>query len=158
MMSRKRGAFPGAGSRDSEAHQTEIAAAGDLPGQFLAFAAMGGVATAAHFAVLALLVESFGTAPIPASVAGCLTGMVTGYLLNYRFTFRSRKRHHEAFAKFALVAVVGLSINTAIMTVGVEWLALHYLASQVVATGLTLIWNFIANRLWTFREGPHAER
>ena len=157
-MSRKRRVFPGAGSRGSEAHPTEIAAADDLPGQFLAFATVGGVATAAHFAVLALFVESFGTEPIPASVAGYLTGMVTGYLLNYRFTFRSRKRHHEAFAKFTMVAVVGLSINTAIMTVGVEWLALHYLASQVVATGLTLIWNFIANRLWTFREGPHAER
>jgi putative flippase GtrA len=28
--------------------------------------------------------------------------------------------------------------------------ALNYLACQVVATGLVLLWNFAANRLWTF--------
>jgi putative flippase GtrA len=29
---------------------------------------------------------------------------------------------------------------------------LHYLAAQVVATAFVLVWNFAANRLWTFEE------
>ncbi|MDD3517098.1 MAG: GtrA family protein [Chromatiales bacterium] len=132
--------------------------AGRLSTQFLTFATVGGIATAAHYAVLALLVEMFDVAPVPASALGYLAGMVTGYLLNYRFTFRSNKRHHEAFARFALVAMMGLLLNTAIMTVGVIWLGLHYLPSQIIATGLTLFWNFAANRIWTFREDAHAER
>ena len=121
-----------------------------LSKQFVVFTIMGGIATAVHYLLLIALVEGPNVAPVPASIAGYVAGAITGYLLNYYITFRSRKCHFEAFAKFALVAILGLGINTAIMAIGTGWLAVHYILSQMLATGLTLVWNFIANRLWTF--------
>ncbi|MFA7282105.1 MAG: GtrA family protein, partial [Sterolibacterium sp.] len=71
--------------------------------------------------------------------------------LNYRYTFRSDKKHSEAVFKFAVVALIGMLLNTLFMWLGVEMLAMHYLLSQVVTTGLVFIWSFAANRCWTFR-------
>ncbi len=49
------------------------------------------------------------------------------------------------------VALVGLGINTAIMYGLTHYTGLHYLLCQVLATGVVLGWNFLANRFWTFR-------
>lgn len=121
-----------------------------LPTQFLVFATVGGIATAAHYLLLIALVDGLHVAPVPASIAGYLAGAITNYILNYYITFRSHKPHQETITRFALVATLGLGLNTAIMGIGIHWLALHYLLSQLLATGLTLLWNFIANRFWTF--------
>ena len=121
-----------------------------LSKQLIVFTTMGGIATVVHYLLLTVLVEVLHVAPVPASIAGYVAGAVTNYLLNYYITFRSYQRHYQALAKFALVATLGLGLNTAIMAIGTGWLALHYILSQMLATGLTLVWNFTANRLWTF--------
>ena len=64
--------------------------------------------------------------------------------------FKLQMAHAEAVIKFAVVAIAGLSLNTATMfafTTTMQW---HYLLSQVLATCVVLIWNFAANRAWTF--------
>ena len=121
--------------------------------QFFSFTGVGFASAIGHYGLLISLVQGLGVAPVPASVAGALLGAWINYSLNYRFTFRSKKRHRESVAKFAVVATVGLLLNTAFMWIGVDWLGVHYLISQVVTTGLVLIWSFLANRYWTFHVG-----
>jgi putative flippase GtrA len=106
--------------------------------------------------VLIVLASGFGVNAVLASAVGSVAGAIINYLLNYEVTFRSTKRHSEAAIKFAAVAVVGLGINVLAMTVCVDWIHLHYLPSQVVATGLVLLWNFSANRIWTFKDTPQT--
>ncbi|MDW7646141.1 MAG: GtrA family protein [Desulfuromonadales bacterium] len=118
--------------------------------QFLVFSAVGAVGTTSHFVVLFLLVQFAGTPPVPASVAGFVVGAVVNYWLNYLITFRSHKPHGPTFTKFLVVALVGLGLNTLIMAIGTMWL--YYLFSQALATGLVLVWNFLCNRFWTFKE------
>jgi putative flippase GtrA len=77
---------------------------------------------------------------------------VISYLLNYRFTFRSTKQHREALSKFFVVAAVGFVLNGAIMAGLTGPAGLHYLPAQLVTTGVVLIWTFLCNRFWTFRE------
>ncbi|MGE0278565.1 MAG: GtrA family protein [Nitrospiraceae bacterium] len=115
------------------------------------FAAMGLVATAIHFAVLITLVQISGMAPVSASTLGFITGAAVNYLLNYHFTFKSRKPHTEAAAKFLIVALCGLTLNSSLMYIGTEVLSVQYLISQAAATILVLLWNFTANYLWSFR-------
>jgi putative flippase GtrA len=119
--------------------------------QFLGFAAVGVVGTAAHFATLLVLVQKFRLDPVWSSVIGFIVGAVVNYLLSYRVVFRSRKRHVEAMGQFFTVAGVGLLLNAAIMAFAVQVLNLHYLLSQILATGMVLLWNFAGNRFWTFR-------
>lgn len=118
--------------------------------QFVRFFGVGCLSAVGHYGLLIFLVQIAGAAAVPASAAGALLGAWINYSLNYRFTFRSAKRHAESVSKFAVVASVGLLLNTLFMWIGVELLGVHYLASQIVTTGLVMIWSFAANRLWTF--------
>jgi putative flippase GtrA len=126
--------------------------------QFLVFAAVGAVGTLAHYTVLVALVHFAGTDAAHASAAGFVAGAAVNYALNYSVTFRSRAPHLRAIPRFMLIAVVGLCLNTAIVALGVGALDLHYLLAQMVATGLVLIWNFVANRAITFGESTHGSR
>jgi putative flippase GtrA len=76
--------------------------------------------------------------------------MVINYILNYRITFKSRKRHREAATKFFLVAGCALALNTALMHALADVMRLHYLLAQALTTVLVLLWNFAANHWWTF--------
>ncbi len=119
--------------------------------QFLGFAAVGVVGTAAHFSTLLILVQKFQADPVWSSVIGFIVGAAVNYFLSYRVVFRSRKRHVEAMSQFFSVAGVGLLLNAAIMAFAVQTLGWHYLVSQILATGTVLLWNFAGNRFWTFR-------
>lgn len=123
--------------------------------QFLFFAAVGAIGTAAHYALLLALVQGPGVNPVSASAAGAALGALVNYLLNYRFTFRSRQAHRNTAPKFFFLAAVGLGLNTLLMALGVNVLHWHYLLVQIFATGLVLIWNFFGNRIWTFRRQHH---
>ena len=126
--------------------------------QFASFAVIGAVGTGVHFAVLVALVAGLAWSPVLATSIGAVCGALTNYFLNYRLTFRSRKRHSEAIVKFMVVAAIGLGINAAIVKFGVQWAGLHYLAAQVIATGVVLVWGFLANRVWTFQgDAQNAE-
>ena len=124
--------------------------------QFASFVGVGFASAIGHYGLLISLVQGFGVEPVRASVAGALLGACINYALNYRYTFRSNKRHRESVIKFAIVATVGLALNTLFMWLGVHLLAVHYLLSQVLTTGLVLFWSFGANRFWTFRTDESA--
>jgi putative flippase GtrA len=119
---------------------------------FVRFAGVGVIGTLAHYVTLVLLVEIFGAGPVTASSSGYLVGALINYLLNYFYTFRSNRRHIEALPRFYLVAAVGFVFNGTIMFLLVRLLNVNYLVAQIVATTIVLVWNFIANKIWTFTE------
>jgi len=124
--------------------------------QFLAFSVAGAIATTVHFLVLAIAVQLFSFGPVIGSIAGYITGAVVNYLLNYHVTFNSRNRHMETSIKFCVIVLSGLCLNTVIMFFLTQ--NLHYLLSQAIATATVLIWNFLCNRFWTFRESNLAKQ
>lgn len=119
--------------------------------QFILFATVGIVGTAGQYLALFVLVEGNILEKVPASIAGFTVGAVINYFLNYRFTFNSKKSHREAIIKFFIVAIIGAAINTTLFYIGIQLLHLYYMLAQVVATAIVLLWNFIANKLWTFK-------
>lgn len=123
-----------------------------LKRQFLCFTLVGGVGTAAHYAVLISMVSGMGINPVISTTAGFMAGMVINYLLNRRYTFFSRRAHREAFWRFVTVAFVGMLINSTAMAVFNLGLNIHYLAAQVMATALVLSWNFLGSRYWVFND------
>jgi len=118
--------------------------------EFFLFAAIGVVGTAGHFLTLVFLVECAGVSAVVATTAGFIVGALINYFLNYHFTFKSDKAHREAMLKFFMVALIGAGMNMLIVFMGVEIMAIHYLLVQLVASSIVLIWNFSANKLWTF--------
>ena len=122
-----------------------------LARQFSSYVGIGLGAAAIHYSVLIALVELAGVQPVLAALIGYSTGGILSYRLNRAHTFGSERPHSEAIWRFTLVAGVGFILTYAAMFLFVDVLHQPYLAAQVVTTGLTLIWNFSANRFWTFR-------
>lgn len=117
---------------------------------FLRFAMVGAVATAAHYAVLVALVQFAGIGPVIATVCGFAVGAVVSYTLNRRYTFAVRPEFMRGFLKFAAVVGIGALLNAAIVAFFVN-AGLYYLVAQVIATGVVFIWNFAGARLIVFR-------
>ncbi|WP_083200390.1 GtrA family protein [Thauera phenolivorans] len=126
-----------------------------LGSQAIRFLCVGGAATALHYLVMILVVQLQIARPVGASSVGFLVGAIFNYLANRHFTFRSTKRHREAFPRFALVATSGLAINASIVWLIHDLMSMHYLLGQVIATLGTLVWNYTLNRMWTFASSAH---
>lgn len=119
--------------------------------KFIRFAMVGVVGTAAHYSVMATLIEVWGVSITVATTCGFLVGSLVNYVLNRRFTFDSDSSHAAAFPRFLAVGSVGAVINWIVVTQLLHHFAIHYLVAQAIATCTVLIWNFGVNYLWTFR-------
>jgi putative flippase GtrA len=122
--------------------------------QFQAFSLVGVAAAVVHYGTLVGLVEGVGAGPVPATLAGYVLGGLVSYALNRRYAFRSDRPHAQAGWRFALVAGIGFGLTWLAMALFTGRLGWPYLPSQVLTTGLVLVWSFLANRLWTF---AHAD-
>jgi len=119
--------------------------------QFMFFTAIGAIGTAGHYATLVFLVEVLHTPPVTASTFGFIVGAVINYFLNYHLTFHSHKPHRVALTKFLLIAITGAGLNTGLMYLFINLLGLHYFISQLLATGIVLLWNFLFSKYWAFQ-------
>lgn len=120
--------------------------------QLVAFTGVGSFAAVGHYGALIGAVELLAVGPVAAALAGYLVGGVISYALNRRYTFRSRRDHAVAVPRFMVVAAVGFVLTGLVMAALTGTLGLHYLPAQLATTGIVLVWSFLANRLWTFRE------
>jgi len=116
---------------------------------FVRFLLVGGLVTALHYALLILLVQVGGLGATLASSLGFAGSAIVNYLLNRRFTFASDTPHIAALPRFATVALIGLTLNAAVMASLVQ-LHVVYLLAQAVATVATVLWNYVLNVRWTF--------
>jgi len=119
--------------------------------QLTKFAGVGAIGIVVQYLLLITAVEFYGAPAVTISIVGFVLGALINYVLNYRYTFQSRRKHSETATKFFFIAAIGVGINGALMLVAVQQLGLHYLASQIFGTAIVFFWNFIANRYWTFR-------
>jgi|HubBroStandDraft_1064217.scaffolds.fasta_scaffold637453_1 putative flippase GtrA len=119
-------------------------------GRISRFLVVGGTATAVQYIVLVACVRALSLAPVVASAIGFALSSVLNYYLNYRLTFRSSRAHVSALPRFLLIAGIGLIANSVAMWLLTKSAHLGYLLSQVLTTALVLIWNYTANRKWTF--------
>ncbi len=122
-----------------------------LAREFLCYAGVGLLAALCHYAVLIAAVELLAVRPAAGAMCGFLVGGLVSYSSNRRWTFESDRAHETAVPRFALVAFVGFLLTGVFMSAFTELLRLHYLPSQVLTTGLVMIWTFLGNRYWTFR-------
>lgn len=118
--------------------------------QALAYATAGMVGTAAHFAVLIVLLQGLLSDVVIASTLGAIIGALVNYALAHRKVFKSQLQHRVALPKFAVVASIGVGINAAVLAAIAK--PLGPLAGQLLASGAVLSSGFILNRIWSFRE------
>jgi putative flippase GtrA len=103
-------------------------------------------------------VEWLDADPVLASVCGFAISAVFGYVMSHRYTFASAVPHRLAVMRFCAVVGVGLLLNALLMQLLYRYLHWHYLLAQVLTTGGTMLWHFIAHRWWTFEAAESTGR
>ena len=128
--------------------------------KFLKFGVVGASGIVIHGGLLYLLRDVVGINQFLANVIGFVAAASSNYVLNRVWTFRSRETQVGVeYLKFILVSVVGLGINT-----GSLWLLTRLIPAWsgegdwrfyilwAVAVGITTLWNFFGNMLFTFKQ------
>lgn len=127
--------------------------------QFVKFAVVGAIGTVVNLAVLKLTLVLWGqfSESTPFAVEAFASGLafavavVNNYLLNRWWTFRSSGTMGAEFLKFLVVSIAGLALNELVFYVFRAQLELHVMVSQLLAIACVLPFNFIVNKLWSFR-------
>jgi len=130
-------------------HAQQTLAANHQVRRFVRYAAVGAVATAAHYAVLAGLVESRWLAPPPAAAVGAWIGAQVAFAGNAWLTFTGAPATFGAWLRFQATALLGALISFSIVAAGVG-AGLHYLVAQMIATLVALFVTYEINRRWSF--------
>lgn len=115
----------------------------------LRYAAVGALATAAHYALLWWLVERCGWLAWLGAGAGAALGAQVAFVGNRWFTFGHAGALWSAWWRFQLTALGGGLASMTIVALGTR-LGLHYLLAQALATVLVLVLTYAVNRRWAF--------
>ncbi|UTF61122.1 GtrA family protein [Gilvimarinus sp. DA14] len=118
--------------------------------QVTRFLLVGGTATVLQYVFLIILAELTALPKVACSAAAFALSAVYNYLANYYFTFQATQKHSESSIKFAFVVALGLGLNTLVFYIA-DALLPHYLLAQLIATGVTLVSNFLLHKFWIYR-------
>jgi len=129
--------------------------------QFGKFAAVGFLNTAIDFGILNFLIAltgvSKGVGIIPINTTSFSIALVNSYFWNKEWVFPGRKQAN--FALFVAVTLIGLSINSGIVYVLTTYISPIVVESdklwanlaKVLATAISLFWNFAGYKLIVFK-------
>ena len=105
------------------------------------------------------LVKYAGLAPVLANATGFVFAAGQNFVLNRRLTFPESRglAPSRQLTRFFFVSLVGLAINLPVFLFVdsslCPYLGHHsYKVAKLFAVGVVLVWNFLANRLWTFSD------
>lgn len=125
--------------------------------QFIKFGMVGTSGMVVDLGLLVLLVEVVRVPVLVANNVAFLAAVASNYVWNRRWTFRStHPKIARQFGSFLLVSLVGLIVNVAGMKLLLS-LGIWYVLAKLVLIALVVIWNFLANRAWTFAAGSVDE-
>lgn len=136
--------------------------------QFGKYAVVGGMGTVSDFVVTVFLIEQWGVTVLLAGACGFAVAVVQNFLLNRLWTFPGSDHYNTRgqMIRFALVSLVGLAIHLFLFSHIDRTLTPHwtiwlgsadkafdwsYKFAKLCAILVTLIWNYTANRKWTFK-------
>ena len=128
-------------------------------GRFIRFGAVGVSGTLLDFAVLTILKHFFGWATLPANLVSYSCGINNNYGFTRLWVYPEARgrQNFVQLMQFVLISMIGLGLNN-LLVLGLEKPvgnllhnpAMGYLPAKLIATLLVLLWNFFANRFWTF--------
>lgn len=122
--------------------------------QFIKWSIVGTIGAVIDFSLLFLLHQVLGINVYFSNTISFTAAVINNYLLNRYWTFRGMK-HKEAskqLPQFYLVSVGGYILNQLLLAFFIEIVFLAWYWAKALATIVVLTWNFVVNRIWTFRE------
>jgi len=120
--------------------------------QWLRFAAVGGSNTLLSWCLYAVLVR-VGMHYLLASSLAFAFGALNSYVLNRRWTFRSRDRRLPEALRFGVVQCVGLGVDVCLLYALVQGVGIQHLIAQALVFPVASALTFLLSRNWAFAGG-----
>lgn len=122
--------------------------------EMMTFVSVGMVSFVIDFSAYAILTRGTQIYFLLANALSFTAAVTVSFLLNRRFTFPHGHRGGAGqYMKFVGVAVVGLALNTFFLWLLVVSFGIHDFIAKFAAAVIVFLWNFSAQRYWTFRVG-----
>jgi putative flippase GtrA len=121
--------------------------------EFIRYFGASAAALAVDAGLLALLTSVLGVPYLWSGAVGFTAGLTVVYLLSIKWVFQNRSltdARAEA-AIFAVIGVVGLGLNEAVLYALVELVDLHYGVAKLASVAVVFSWNFGARKYLLFR-------
>ena len=119
--------------------------------KFLKFGVVGFSGVFVNFGVTYACKEWLKWNKYLSNILGFIFAATTNYILNRLWTFQSTNPQIGAeYAKYFVISVVGLGIDTLTVYVLNGKLKWNFYLSKVFAVGAATFWNFFGNLLFTF--------
>lgn len=120
--------------------------------QFVKFCLVGFLNTFVDFGVYLFFSRIVGLYFLYANIFAVFVAMTSSFILNKYWTFQNHGQSIKMqYLKFFLVNIVYFFLNNSIIYILVNQLRVFDLLAKIIAIGIGLIWNFFANRYWTFK-------
>ena len=120
---------------------------------FIKYAFVGCLGTAIDLGSLYLFIDRLHIHLLVATALSFLLAVVNNFTLNKFWTFQNKHSNvRKQFIKFLIVSTIGLILTEMCMALFVYVLNIWYMSSKLITSGLVLIWNFLANKYWTFKD------
>ena len=120
--------------------------------QFFLYCLGGGLSLIIDLSGLYIFTEYFKIWYLLSATMSFIIAATFNYLFQKFITFKSTDKNiARQFIMFVIVAVVGLLLNNSLLYLLVELAGVWYIFAKIVAAALVLIWNFIANKKFTFK-------
>jgi len=120
--------------------------------QLFRYGFVGGVAFVADYGLLWVLTEKADLQYLVSAAVAFVAGLTVNYLLSNLIVFKTHRlaSRWAEFAVFAIIGVIGLGLNEAIMYCCSDLIGIHYMVSKLVSTVTVFFWNFFARKLTLF--------
>ena len=117
--------------------------------QFFRYAFIGGIATIIDWSTLFILTDIVSIHYLFSACFSFLVGLIVNFLLSKLMVFKAEEAKVNGvleFVAYAIIGAVGLGLTELIMLGFTDFVKLHYMMSKVIATVMTLVWNYIARK------------
>jgi putative flippase GtrA len=123
--------------------------------QFIKFGIIGCSNTAIDFFVYYFLTRYFSYFSDHKLFTVCLAFIIANinsYFFNKYWTFQDKTKNlHTQYLKFFVISLIGLGINMLIFDILIYY-SVYDLLAKVLPIPVVIVWNFLANKLWTFKK------
>ena len=120
---------------------------------FLKYAFVGCLGTAIDLGSLYVFIDRLHIHLLVATALSFMLAVINNFTLNKYWTFQNKSSNvRKQFIKFLIVSTIGLMLTEMCMAFFVYALNIWYMASKLITSGLVLMWNFLANKYWTFKD------
>jgi putative flippase GtrA len=124
---------------------------------FLKYSIVGVSGTFIDLIFLYILVDVYSYPVISSAIISFILAATNNFIFNQLWTFKDEKetkldkKYHIKYLKFMIISTIGLCFTVILMYILHNVLFLWYILAKIMTSAVVLLWNYYANKNWTFK-------